>query len=268
MPKVSIIMGVYNCEHTVAAALDSMLAQTCEDWEFIVCDDGSTDGTYAAVEAYCQRYPEKFVLLKNEVNLKLNKTLNRCIDVARGEYIARQDGDGDYSVPDRLAVQVAFLDAHPEFALVSGTMVSFDENGEWGKTVSPPEPAALDLLKESPFCHATCMVRAHALREVGGYSTGERYIRVEDYHLWYKLMKKGYRGYNMEKTLYYVLEDAGAVQRRTFQNRYNEFLLKREVMCGMNISRLYWPHVLRPLILYFLPEKLYEALHHWKMNRA
>ncbi len=268
MPKVSIVMGVYNCEHTVAAALDSMLAQTYQDWEFVICDDGSTDGTYAAVEAYRCRYPDRFVLLKNEVNLKLNKTLNRCIEAARGEYIARQDGDGDYSVPDRLAVQTAFLDAHPEYAFVSGAMVSFDANGEWGKTQPIPEPTATDLLKGSPFGHAACMMRADALRAVGRYSTEERYIRVEDYHLWYKLMRRGYRGYNLAQTLYYVLEDAGAVRRRTFQNRLNEFLLKREVMRGMKISPIYLPYLFKPLVLYFLPEKLYTALHQWNLNRS
>lgn len=267
MPKVSIVMGVYNCEKTVSVALDAMLEQTFTDWEFIICDDGSRDNTYGVLEQYRQRHPDRFVLLKNETNLKLNKTLNRCIAAARGEYIARQDGDGDYSVPDRLEKQVAFLDAHPEYAFLSGAMASFDARGVWGQSAPLPEPTKLDLFKGSPFGHAACLIRADALRAVDGYSTEERYIRVEDYHLWYKLMKKGYRGYNLPDNLYYVLEDEGAAARRNFQNRKNEFLLKFEIMRGLKICPLYAPLALKPIILYFLPKKLYNALHTWNMNR-
>ena len=96
-------MGIYNCADTLAAAIDSILAQTYTDWELILCDDGSADRTYEVAEDYRSRYPEKIVLLKNERNMGLNYTLNRCLEQAKGAYIARMDGD-DVSLPHRFAV--------------------------------------------------------------------------------------------------------------------------------------------------------------------
>ena len=125
--KVSIIMGVFNCSDTLSDALDSILAQTYQNWELILCDDGSTDDTYRVASEYCGRYPGKIVLLQNEKNMGLNHTLNRCLAAATGVYIARMDGD-DISLPERLSLEVAFLDAHPEYAIVSCPMIYFDDD--------------------------------------------------------------------------------------------------------------------------------------------
>ena len=129
MAKVSIIMGIYNCAPTLPEAVDSILAQTFTDWQLVLCDDGSLDDTYAVAARYQAAYPEKVVLLQNERNMGLNHTLNRCLAAATGEYVARMDGD-DISLPTRLEKEAAFLDAHPEYAIVSTPMIFFDENGE------------------------------------------------------------------------------------------------------------------------------------------
>ena len=114
-PKISILMGIYNCAPTLPEAIDSILAQTCTDWELILCDDGSKDDTYAVAERYRQQYPDKIKLLKNPQNLGLNMTLNNCLAVAEGTYIARMDGD-DFSVSDRFQKELDFLESHPEYA--------------------------------------------------------------------------------------------------------------------------------------------------------
>ena len=133
MVKVSIIMGIYNCATTLPEAIDSILAQTYSDWQLILCDDGSKDDTYVVAKAYQERWTNKIILLQNEENMGLNHTLNRCLRVATGEYVARMDGD-DVSLPTRLEKEVAFLDAHPEYAIVSTPMIFFDENGNWGRS--------------------------------------------------------------------------------------------------------------------------------------
>ena len=109
MAKVSVIMGLYNCEATLPRALDSILEQTLAPWQLVLCDDGSTDQTYAVAKAYAQRYPEKTVLLRNPSNMGLAYTLNRCLEASTGEYVARMDGD-DISLPTRLETEAAFLD--------------------------------------------------------------------------------------------------------------------------------------------------------------
>ena len=125
VPKISVLMGIYNCEATLPAAIDCILAQTVENWELILCDDGSADNTFSVAQGYVDKYPEKIILLKNEKNMGLNHTLNRCLETARGEYIARMDGD-DLCSPDRFKKELAALEAHPEMALVSTAMTYFD----------------------------------------------------------------------------------------------------------------------------------------------
>lgn len=127
-------MGIYNCEGTLAEALDSLLSQTFTDWNLVMCDDGSSDTTYEIAEQYQTRYSNKINLIKNERNMGLNHTLNRCLEFADGEYIARQDGD-DMSMPTRFEKEVAILDSNSEIAIVSTAMTYFDESGVWGKVV-------------------------------------------------------------------------------------------------------------------------------------
>ena len=149
MAKVSIIMGIYNCAATLPEAIDSILAQTFSDWQLVLCDDGSKDSTYTVAESYQEKFPNKIVLLQNERNMGLNHTLNRCLQIANGEYVARMDGD-DISLPTRLEKEARFLDAHPEYAIVSTPMFFFDENGDWGRSYAIEKPTKLDFIKHSP----------------------------------------------------------------------------------------------------------------------
>ncbi|MDK0922904.1 glycosyltransferase family 2 protein, partial [Clostridium perfringens] len=98
--KVSIIMGIYNCEKTLSDCIDSLLNQTYTNWELIMCDDSSTDCTYKIAKRYAEKY-NNIILLRNETNKKLSATLNRCLEVAKGEYVARMDAD-DIALPTRL----------------------------------------------------------------------------------------------------------------------------------------------------------------------
>ena len=130
--KISVLMGIYNCADTLPEAIDSLLAQTETDWELILCDDGSEDETPAVAQTYQNRFPEKIILIRNPRNMGLNHTLNRCLEQAKGCFIARMDGD-DISVPTRLEEEVSALEAHPEMAIVSCPMIYFDEDGQWGR---------------------------------------------------------------------------------------------------------------------------------------
>lgn len=213
-------MGVYNCASTLQEALDSLYAQTYQDFEIILCDDGSKDNTHQIAYENQQKHPN-IVLLKNPHNMGLNQTLNNCLAVAKGEYIARMDGD-DLCHPTRFEKQVQFLDGHPEYAIVSNPMVYFDENGEFGKGKYSASEPSVDVFNEgSPFCHAPCMVRKEAYDRVGGYTVDPRLLRVEDYHLWMKMYAAGYRGYNLGEHLYMMRDDRNAIARRTVKGRLN-----------------------------------------------
>lgn len=257
---ISIIMGIYNNESTLAEALDSILAQTYTDWQMIMCDDCSVDNTYKIASEYVNKYPDKFILIKNDKNLGLNQTLNNCLEYATGEYIARMDGD-DISLPTRFEKEVDFLNLHPQYALVSTPIIFFDENGDFMTRKILQEPKKIDFIKGSPFTHAPCMLRAEVMKSIGGYSVSNKLLRVEDYHLWYKIYMAGYKGYNLSEPLYKMRDDRNATARRNFKNRLNEAYVKTLIFKNMKLPFYYAVYILRPIILGLLPTSVYTYLH-------
>ena len=265
MAKVSIIMGIYNCAATLPEALDSILAQTFSDWQLVLCDDGSTDNTYDVAKAYQERWSGKIVLLQNERNMGLNHTLNRCLQAADGECVARMDGD-DISLPNRLEKEAAFLDTHPEYAIVSTPMIFFDESGDWGRSYAIEKPTKRDFIKHSPVhCHAPCMIRREAYQAVGGYTEDKRMLRFEDVNLWCKLYAKGYIGYNLDDPLYKMRDDHAAAKRRSLKSRMNGVYV---TYVGFKLFRFPWymygyvaVDFLKHFIKGIMPEWLYMKFH-------
>lgn len=265
MVKVSIIMGIYNCASTLPQAIESILMQTYTDWQLIMCDDGSEDDTYDVAKAYRDRDPAKIILLRNDHNMGLNHSLNRCLEKANGEYIARMDGD-DISLPSRIEKEAAFLDTHPEYAIVSTPMIFFDENGDWGRSYAIEKPDKRDFIRHSPVhCHAPCMIRREAYLSVGGYTEDARMLRFEDVNLWYKLYAKGYTGYNLDEPLYKMRDGRAAAQRRKLKFRINGPYV---TYVGFRLFKFPWylyGYVAIDFMQHFIkgimPEWLYIGLH-------
>lgn len=269
MPKVSVIMGIYNCAPTLQEALDSLYAQTYQDFEIILCDDGSSDETYAIAQRNADEHPN-IVLLKNERNLKLNATLNRCLRHAKGEYIARMDGD-DISMPTRFEKEVRFLDAHPEFALVSCPMIMFDESGDWEKLKVIERPTIKDFATHTPFfCHAACMMRKTVFDEVGGYTEDKRFLRVEDCNLWFKVYAAGHSGANLTEPLYKMRDDRNATQRRTLSARKNGIYVMYNGFRQLHMPWYMYYYVLRNAAIEtakcLMPTSVYEYFHKRKQR--
>ena len=250
---ISIISGVYNAEGTLRAALDSILAQTCSDWEYIICDDASTDGTAEILREYSSR-DARFRVMRNDRNLGLAASLNRCITFVRGEYIARMDGD-DISLPERFEKQLSYLQSHPETDAVGCWMKTF--GGEVDETVRKDEiPTKYLLPKEAPFHHATVMMKAETMKKLGGYKVAPSTLGTEDVELWNRFFAEGHTGYNIGEVLYHVRVDDGAIKRRKFSRylRYSKII--RE---GVKMNRLplrYNIYCLKPILSFFLPEGL------------
>lgn len=259
-------MGVYNAVDTLSEAIDSILGQTFQDFEFIICDDGSKDTSLLLLKKYQQQFPDKIKLIIHEKNKGLNETLNDCLKVAEGEYIARMDAD-DLSLPTRFEKQVAFLDANPDFAFVGTNMIHFDENGDWGESTLLAEPRKEDLVKGSTFAHATVLMRKAAVMGVSGYSVSSKLLRVEDYHLWIKLYEKGLKGHNLTESLYKVRDDKDAQGRRTVSNRLNEVYVKCLAIRHLNLSLMNYIYVLKPLFLIIIPSAFYKLLHKKKLKK-
>lgn len=264
--NISVLMGIYNCASTLPEAIDSLLAQTYTDWELILCDDGSVDDTCAVAESYRCRFPEKIVLLKNERNMGLNYTLNRCLEHAKGRYIARMDGD-DVSLPERFAKELAALEADPSLAVVSCPMIYFDETGDYGAgRIGNEYPDAAQLVHGPVHCHAPCMMRAEVMRSVGGYSVDKRLLRVEDWHLWLKIYASGGQGRNLPEHLYKMRDDRNAAGRRKFRYRLNEAYMAALAVKTLHLPKWKYVFALRSILVGLLPGPVYRFLHKKKMQ--
>ncbi|WP_308698567.1 glycosyltransferase [uncultured Thomasclavelia sp.] len=257
--EVSIIMGVYNCEDTIDEAIQSILDQTFTNWEFIICDDCSTDNTYQKVQKYVDKYPDKIFLIKNEKNSKLAASLNHCLKYARGKYIARMDGD-DISIKTRFERQVKFLDEHPEYSVVGSNFIPFNKK-DIGITKVPEKPTKDTLKLFSPYVHATIMMRKEVYDDLGGYRVCKETQRCEDADLWFRFYHRGYKGYNIQEPLYKVREDMDAFKRRKF--RFGLQLMKVSVRGFklLDFPKYYYLFLLKPLLASFLPAPVMKIYH-------
>lgn len=270
-PLVSIITGIYNCASTLDEAIQSILNQTYDNWEMILCDDGSSDNTYQIAQKYQKQYPDKIIVVRNKKNLGLNKTLNHCLAEAHGTYIARMDGD-DISEKTRLEKEVEFLELHPEFALVSTPMVYFDENGDWGHGTSIKEPVLRDFVFHAPcFCHAPVMIRKSVYDDVGGYTEEDAFLRFEDCNLWYKIYAAGYKGANLSEHLYKMRDDRDAYKRRTVNSRLRAVYVQWRGFRLVKMKWYYYPVLLKDLLkgiaLSIMPCGIYTKLHKMKLSQ-
>lgn len=259
-PDVSIIMGIYNCTDTLDEAVESILNQTYTNWKMIMCDDGSSDDTYQVAEKYVRKYPDKFILVKNEKNMGLNYTLNHCLKYADTKYIARMDGD-DISLSQRLEKEISFLEKNPDYAIVSTQMEYFDEDGVFGKNNNSGEVRVENIAKGTPFCHAPCMVKKEAYDAVGGYSVSKKLLRVEDYELWIKMYVAGYKGYNLPEVLYKMRDNRNATKRRKFRYRINEAYVIYLAVKKLKLKKIYLLHMFKPILAGILPTFLYTYFH-------
>lgn len=264
MPRISVLMGIYNCASYLQEALDSLYAQTYQDFKIILCDDGSSDNTYAIAKANADVH-DNILLVKNERNMGLNYTLNHCLKYADTEYCARMDGD-DVSLSDRFQKEVDFLDTHPEYAIVSTPMIYFDEVGDFGAGHGGYEPDVETFIYGTPFCHAPCMVRTSAYTAVGGYTVDNKLLRVEDYHLWMKMMKSGLRGYVLDECLYRMRDDRNAIKRRTLRGAFRECRAHLLACHELKLPLYGYLFSVAPILKAMLPTSLYTFLHKQKMQ--
>ncbi|MCM1294201.1 MAG: glycosyltransferase family 2 protein [Muribaculaceae bacterium] len=194
MPKVSVLMPAYNSAKYISVAIDSILNQTFTDFELIIINDGSTDNTAEIVHKYTDT---RIKFIDNTQNQGLIAVLNQGLDLCAGEYIARMDSD-DISMPERLAKQVAYMDANPDVCVVGAWIQMF---GDKNKQIKYPESVKLfDLLiYGSQVAHPTSMLRTSVLRK-NNIRYDSAYLHAEDYGLWATLAKYG-KIHNLQQVL-------------------------------------------------------------------
>jgi glycosyltransferase involved in cell wall biosynthesis len=194
-PKVSVLMSVYNGLAYLAETMDSILAQTYSDFEFIIVNDCSTDpGVWDLLCRYADQ-DQRLKLVQNQQNQGQAWSLNHALELAQGEYVAIQDGD-DISLPDRLRRQVALLDNRPEIVFVSSEIEFINsEGGHLGTTAQATSPEVVSwymLFYNFVMGHAQITFRRQAVVELGGYcESSSAYVTILDYELWCRLLQVG-----------------------------------------------------------------------------
>jgi len=184
-------MGVYNCERYLSEVIESLLAQTMSDFEFIIVNDGSTDGTANILDRYATK--DKRIRIITQENQGLGSSMNRALELAQGNYIARSDAD-DFSYPQRLEQQVKFLENHHEVVAVGTSVKLIDPLGipiRLRAMEHKHEAIEAELLKGngSAISQPSVMMRADALRNIGGYDS--RWLVTEDLDLFLRLAEIG-----------------------------------------------------------------------------
>lgn len=265
MPKVSIIMSTYNGEQYIAEAIESIISQTYRDWEFIICDDCSTDSTSDILEHYSS-VDSRIKIITNTQNLKLAASLNMCLKESRGAYIARMDDD-DISDPCRLEKQVQFMDSHREFSVVGCNIEMFNNNNVLGVR-KYPEFADLYHQKHLivQFAHPTVLMRREVLLKLKGYTVAKYTNRGQDFDLWARFFNAGYIGYNIQENLLkYRVADSG-YKKDSFENAYNSVI--RHIKCYrlLKFPPYMYFKALDPIVTYLVPTWIMAKWHDHKIK--
>ena len=254
IPQISVLMSVYNQKkpEQLEAAIQSVLKQTFTDFEFIIYNDGSDEETSARLQKYID-VDKRIRLIEDEVNRGLAYSLNACIDVAKGKYLARMDDD-DICDPDRFMVQYDYLERHKDIALVGCNAKLIDDKGVWGIRQMPECPDEKSFLRFSPFIHPTVMIRREVLEATNGYNASKETLRCEDYELFMRLWREGYKGYNIQLDLFSYREERTSYKKRKFKYRMDEMRLRYRNFKELGLLFPFgWVYVLRPVLAAFVP---------------
>lgn len=262
--KISVVMGVYNCEDTIKESVDSILNQTYRNLELIMCDDGSKDNTLKIINEMKEN-DSRIIVLKNNENKGLAYSLNKCIDVATGEYIARHDAD-DICKLNRFEKQIEYMKKR-DVDLIGSGIEYFDKKGIWGTSIGKENPTKLDVFRGCPFSHPTIILKRKTILDVGKYTVSNITYRTEDYDLFVKLYNAGYKGANIKEALVKVRRGVDAYKRRKFKYRIDESKCKYKAYKLLKPGSNNFYVCILPIIKGLIPLKVFRLYHKKKFLR-
>lgn len=254
-PLISVIMSVKNGEKDLPISIKSIQNQTFSDWEFIICDDGSTDNTLEVLRNFAKE-DARIRILHNEESKGLAYSLNYCIKEARSNILARQDAD-DRSSEDRFELQYAFVLNHPEYAVVGTCWYNVDDNGNVSESTVPELPTAKDMIKGGLYLHPSWMMRKNEIEKVGYYTVNKYTMRSQDYHFIMKVLASGMKLYNMPEKLYYYTADSNTMKRsRNWSRVIGLMWIRFDSYKRNHLPLSAYIYVFKPLIVNLIPESI------------
>lgn len=260
-PSLTVLMSVYNGLPYLKEAIDSILQQTFSDFEFLIIDDASTDGSSQLLAEYAER-DRRIRILTNQKNRGLGYSLARGVEVATTPWIARMDAD-DIAVPDRLQLQMDYVKEHPDVDILGGYLGFINDQGKFlfKKPVPTSHEEIYRLIWTNPFSHITVLFRREAILRVGSYS--DRTHRSEDYELWFRCAREGVIFANLPVILTYYRFSENNLKRNPFR------VLRERVVIGWRGCRLVgaspiaYLGVTVPFFIGLLPPKFGVKMYRW-----
>lgn len=243
-PEISVIMSVYNGGSFLKQAIESILNQEFQNFDFIIVNDGSDDDTSKILDEY-SKIDERIKVINNEEKRGLTFSLGLAIAKSNAPFFARMDAD-DLSLPDRLGKQLDFVKNNPEVAVVSSNAIVIDGNGREVKKVTlPPDNLFVRLLpRRNLFVHGSTMIRRASFDIIGGYN--KKFLLAQDYDLFLRFLKNGYKLANLSDYLYELRSNPGSLSvKRVWRQAYftalsqNNYFSKDAQGVGGKVSLLW-----------------------------
>lgn len=258
MKLVSIILPAHNAEKHIVDCLNSITQQTYLNWELIIINDGSLDQTAKIIESFLSK-DTRITCVTNDNNMGLVYCLNLGIKLSKGKYVARMDSD-DIMMPDRLELQVNFMETNPQVGVLGGSAILIDEAGnDIGKRVFPYSDKSIkqNLDRINPLLHPTIIFRK-TIFEICYYR--DKYPRAEDYDLWFRL--KSYTEFaNLQEFIIKYRIHPGQVSLEYLKKMTRDTVfLKIEHFSNEGALFYKFKFIIRPLIKAILPIWLIKRL--------
>lgn len=223
-PSVSVLMPVYNASKYLRDAIESILNQTFEDFEFIVINDGSTDSSEEIILSYSD---SRIKYYKNETNIRLIATLNKGIELCNGKYIVRMDAD-DISLPMRIEKQFYFMESHPEVAICGSWFESFGKNSGIGRYSANHSDIMFKMLYQCHLCHPSLILRKSSFEQMD-YLFDPNFAHAEDYDLFVRIGQR-FRIANIQEVLVKYRHHEGSVSSKysEIQQKNSNIIRRRQ----------------------------------------
>lgn len=259
---ISFIIAYYNCKLFFEECLSSIQRQTYKGpIEVIVCDDCSNDGSHEMLLNYA--HGGDIIYIHNEKNLGPAVSRNKCIEIAKYDYIAIVDAD-DYISKDRISKQMNILINNLQIDFVSTGLQRFYEDGERINFYPQKEyPTARDFLFTLPFLHATTLFRKEILIKVGGYRIAKETRRGQDYDLFMRIYAAGGRGCNIRDITYFYRCFREQNQNKdSYKTRIDEAKIRAKGFKAMGLGPVRFLYILKPLALGLISQNIIDKLWH------
>lgn len=228
MPKISVVMSVYNSEKFLSKSLESIFIQSYQNFELLLIDDASTDKSFLILQKYAKKFPKKVKLFRNRKKLGLTKSLIKLIKHAKGSCIARLDSD-DYCHKDRFKIQINWLLKKEDNVLIGSSGYMVDQNDKIVRKINlnylRDDNLKKKLIFKNYFLHSSTMFKKIYYSKVGGYNSFFKF--TQDYELWCKLSKVGHIK-NLSKELIYLRDHKNSI---SFKHRGKQALYAFLVSC-------------------------------------